>query len=196
MPEHENFMAIGPYVLPVEYSALTAILSTRGFYWQIKIRARGRIGPLRVEPFAYSENLIPLFNRPVQTWQDVLCEDITWTECFDEGLEEWNAKVAYSSHDEIDEGLIRFTAATGMVFRIEWSGVCEDTGGEFFQDLDEIVFCCNTEMEFAGVVVKGIERDEALTKLREFITNQEYSFLKTQPDGSHIYMPTGCEVQD
>ena len=118
-----NYLTLGRHVFPVKKSLLIAIPMRSELFWQLRIWSMGDIRGSKVNPYAYSENLIPFYNRSFKRWQDALSEEITWNECYDEDLETRNAGLSLGAHDDIDKGVIRFSNAIGLDFRIHWSGI-------------------------------------------------------------------------
>jgi hypothetical protein len=183
-------MSVGPYVFSVKTALLTADLGPNDIVWQVRIWAEeGALAGEIVEPYAYSENLLPLYGKRFSKWQDVLREEISWAECYNEEHGEMNASLNLHVHDCIDNGLIRFTDPEDLCFRVKWTGDIDTSAAEAFEGFPEIKFTCEAEMRFEGIVVRGLTRDQARAKMAEWITDQEFHYHGTQGDDSLIFLP-------
>jgi hypothetical protein len=191
MVEPADFMTIGDYSFPVEDARFTGYLEPPNFLWQIRIWAKeGELHGETASPYAYSEDILPFHNRILGKWQDLLTEEIAWEECFNEARRQWHAGIYLFTHDQIDNGLIRFENIKGEMFRAFWSGAIDTTAAEAFEKYDdEIPFYCEANIRFCGVTVKGIGIEEASSIIAKFITNQAFSFHKSLGRETHLYLP-------
>lgn len=188
----DDVMSIGPYEFKVDGGSLEANLRPRMFYWSLRIYATGVIDGDALEAVAYSENLLPLLNKPLSKWQDAIANNISWVNAYNESSGQYEGSLYLYSHEAINRSVIRFGAPLNGTFRVSWSGTAEVNASPF-DEYEDVSFACSALVEYIGVIAKGLEVDDARSKIAEFITDEQYALVRSLPDGSHVFLPKRSE---
>lgn len=163
-------MIIDGETLEVWKATLRGNLLGEHFYWELSVNARGAIDGELVEPCAYSVNLLPWQNRVIACLDDLIGEEVEWEDAYDEATGTTQGNFYLYSHDDLRNSKLRILRRDGRL-RLEWNSIADtDLPGD--RDSDEYALSIDTELTFEGYLVYDCRAEDALGRLRAFVTEE------------------------
>jgi len=165
------------------------LLPTGKFCWSVKVSCVERIvGDEKIEPYVYSENLLGLRNKKIARWTDVIGQRLSWTEEYNEELDEHEAGFYVYTHRDIGNSTLEFLLKD-QDLAIKWRGITGTDNEELENEDGESNFLLETVVKFVGYQTYRIPEEHALDELRKWVMAEELMPPKPGDNDALLFEP-------